>query len=92
MFVNFLKIIDSQNLALKVYERGAGMTLACGSGACASAVIATENEWAKGLLNISMDGGNLKVNKKPNGNIELIGPAKFVFDGEINLNDFLANG
>ena len=90
--VNFLKIIDSQNLALKVYERGAGMTLACGSGACASAVIAMENEWAEGPLNISMDGGILKVNKKPNGNIELIGPAKFVFDGEINLNDFLSNG
>ena len=90
--VNFLKIIDSQNLALKVYERGAGMTLACGSGACASAVIAMENEWAKGPLNISMDGGNLKINKKPNGNIELIGPAKFVFDGDINLNDFLSNG
>ena len=90
--VNFLKIIDSQNLALKVYERGAGMTLACGSGACASAVIAMENEWVEGPLNISMDGGILKVNKKPNGNIELIGPAKFVFDGEINLNDFLSNG
>ena len=90
--VNFLKIIDSQNLALKVYERGAGMTLACGSGACASAVVAMENEWAKGPLNISMDGGNLKINKKPNGNIELIGPAKFVFDGDINLNDFLSNG
>ena len=90
--VNFLKIIDSQNLALKVYERGAGLTLACGSGACASAVIAMENEWAEGPLNISMDGGILKVNKKPNGNIELIGPAKFVFDGEINLSDFLSNG
>ena len=90
--VNFLKIIDSQNLALKVYERGAGMTLACGSGACASAVIAMENELAEGPLNISMDGGNLKIDKKPNGNIELIGPAKFVFDGEINLNDFLSNG
>ena len=50
--VNFLKIIDSQNLALKVYERGSGMTLACGSGACASAVIAMENEWAEGSLNI----------------------------------------
>ena len=89
--VNFLKIIDSQNLALKVYERGSGMTLACGSGACASAVIAMENEWAKGPINISMDGGILKVNKKPNGNIELIGPAKFIFDGEINLNDYLSN-
>jgi diaminopimelate epimerase len=89
--VNFLKIIDSQNLALKVYERGSGMTLACGSGACASAVIAMENKWAKGPINISMDGGILKVNKKPNGNIELIGPAKFIFDGEINLNDYLSN-
>ena len=90
--VNFLKIIDSQNLALKVYERGSGMTLACGSGACASAVIAMQNKWAKGPINISMDGGILKVNKKPNGHIELIGPAKFIFDGEINLNDYLSNG
>ena len=89
--VNFLKIIGSQNLALKVYERGSGMTLACGSGACASAVIAMENKWTKGPINISMDGGILKVNKKPNGNIELIGPAKFIFDGEINLNDYLSN-
>jgi diaminopimelate epimerase len=39
-----------------------------------------------------MDGGILKVNKKINGNIELIGPAKFVFDGEINFNDYLSNG
>jgi diaminopimelate epimerase len=90
--VNFLKIIDSQNLALKVYERGSGMTLACGSGACASAVIAIENKWAEDCLNVSMDGGILRVNKKTNGNIELIGPAKFVFDGEINLNYFLPNG
>ena len=90
--VNFLRIIDSQNLTLKVYERGSGMTLACGSGACASAVIAMENKWTKGPINISMDGGILKVNKKPNGNIELIGPAKFIFDGEINLNDYLSNG
>ena len=89
--VNFLRIIDSQNLALKVYERGSGMTLACGSGACASAVIAMEKKWTKGPINISMDGGILKVNKKPNGNIELIGPAKFIFDGEINLNDYLSN-
>jgi diaminopimelate epimerase len=89
--VNFLRIIDSQNLTLKVYERGSGMTLACGSGACASAVIAMENKWTKGPINISMDGGILKVNKKPNGNIELIGPAKFIFDGEINLNDNLSN-
>ena len=89
--VNFLRIIDSQNLTLKVYERGSGMTLACGSGACASAVIAMENKWTKGPINISMDGGILKVNKKPNGNIELIGPAKFIFDGEINLNDYLSD-
>ena len=68
------------------------MTLACGSGACASAVIAMQNKWAKGPINISMDGGILKVNKKPNGHIELIGPAKFIFDGEINLNDYLSNG
>ena len=89
--VNFLRIIDSQNLTLKVYERGSGMTLACGSGACASAVIAMENKWTKGPINISMDGGILKVNKKHNGHIKLIRPAKFIFDGEINLNDNLSN-
>lgn len=89
--VNFLKIIDSSNLALKVYERGSGLTLACGSGACASAVIAMENKWAKGPINISMDGGILKINKKPDGHIELSGPAKYIFDGEINRACFESN-
>tara|TARA_B100000035_G_scaffold151114_1_gene128777 strand:+ start:1263 stop:2120 length:858 start_codon:yes stop_codon:yes gene_type:complete len=89
--VNFLKIIDSKNLALKVFERGSGLTLACGSGACASAVIAMKNKWAKSTLNIAMDGGILKINEKPNGHIELLGPAKFIFDGEINLTYFKSN-
>ena len=90
--VNFLQVLDSHNIALKVYERGSGMTLACGSGACASAVIAIKNKWAEAPVAISMDGGMLKINIKPNGNVELLGPAELVFDGEIALDTLMSHG
>ena len=89
--VNFLRVIDDHKLALKVFERGSGMTLACGSGACASAVIAIKNKWVKSPVQISMDGGLLEINEDSSGKIELIGPAKFIFDGEMNLSTFISH-
>lgn len=89
--VNFLRVIDDHRLALKVFERGSGMTLACGSGACASAVIAIKNKWVKSPVQISMDGGLLEINEDSSGKIELIGPAKFIFDGEMNLSTFISH-
>ena len=89
--VSFLQIINSHNCILKVYERGSGMTLACGSGACASAIIAIKNKWVNSPVTMNMDGGMLKVFLLPHGNIELLGPAKFIFDGEINPDDLISS-
>lgn len=83
--VGFVQVIDKHTLSLKVYERGSGMTLACGSGACAAAVIAVQNQWVQGPVNVLMDGGQLTINLTPKGSIELMGPAEWVFDGELNI-------
>ena len=67
--VGFVQVIDKHTLSLKVYERGSGMTLACGSGACAAAVIAVQNQWVQGPVNVLMDGGQLTINLAPKGSI-----------------------
>ncbi len=87
--VEFIKKIDN-NLICKVYERGVGPTLACGTGACASAYYAIK----KGLfsdediVNVCLPGGTLKISlESRSGRIIMDGPSEFVFRGEIVLND-----
>lgn len=86
--LNFVKIIDSNNIELITYERGVGITLACGSGACAAAVCAQKLGWVTdNNINIINKGGQLKVywantDKSP---IWLTGPANTVFEGYIDL-------
>lgn len=89
--VGFVQVIDKRTLSLKVYERGSGMTLACGSGACAAAVIAVQNQWVQGPVNVLMDGGQLTINLTPKGSIELMGPAEWVFDGELNISQIISH-
>ena len=89
--VGFVQVIDKHTLSLKVYERGSGMTLACGSGACAAAVIAVQNKWVQGPVNVLMDGGQLTINLTPKGSIELMGPAEWVFDGELNISQIISH-
>ncbi len=89
--VGFVQVIDKHTLSLKVYERGSGMTLACGSGACAAAVIAVQNQWVQGPVNVLMDGGQLTINLTPKGSIELLGPAEWVFDGELNISQIISH-
>ncbi|KRO78287.1 MAG: hypothetical protein ABS06_06115 [Methylophilales bacterium BACL14 MAG-120910-bin43] len=89
--VGFVQVIDKHTLSLKVYERGSGMTLACGSGACAAAVIAVQNQWVQGPVNVLMDGGQLTINLTPKGSIELMGPAEWVFDGELNISQIISH-
>ena len=89
--VGFVQVIDKHTLSLKVYERGSGMTLACGSGACAAAVIAVQNQWVQGPVNVLMDGGQLTINLAPKGSIELMGPAEWVFDGELNISQIISH-
>nr|WP_244670122.1 diaminopimelate epimerase [Coxiella endosymbiont of Amblyomma nuttalli] len=82
--VGFMRVINSQTIQLRVYERGTGETLACGSGACAAVAIGRR----LGLLQqkqimVSQSGGNLIIDwQGPQTPIIMTGPAKKVFEGE----------
>jgi len=87
--VGFLKTIDKNTIRLKVYERGSGLTLACGTGACAAAVIAISQKWVVNPVRVEMDGGQLIINWHDQKDVILMGPAQIVFEGEINLDKFI---
>ena len=87
--VGFLKTIDKNTIRLKVYERGSGLTLGCGSGACAAAVIAIDQKWVANPVCVEMDGGELIINWHDQKDVILMGPAQIVFEGEINLDKFI---
>jgi diaminopimelate epimerase len=85
--IGFMQIMNRQSIKLRVYERGAAETLACGSGACAAVVIGIE----QGLLNkedvnVELPGGQLLINWSGRGHsVFMKGPAVSVFEGQINL-------
>ena len=83
--VNFAKILNDNKIELRVWERGAGMTKACGTGASATAVAAIKNKLInKRICYIHMDGGKLKIEYKKNGHIVMTGPTKTVKKGILN--------
>ena len=70
---------------VRVWERGSGITQACGTGACATAVAAAQTGRAGRKSNIVMDGGTLSIEWRESDNhVYMTGPAEFVFDGETN--------
>lgn len=84
--VGFMQIIDRQNLALRVYERGVGETHACGSGACAAAVAAIKQGLVDKTIEIKLLGGKLTIEWQGEGQpILMTGPAETVFHGKIKL-------
>lgn len=85
--VGFLKIKNKKEIRLKVYERGSGLTLACGSGACAAAIIAIQNDWVNNPVKVVMDGGELEIFWKNKQSVVMVGPAQIVYEGLIELND-----
>ena len=92
--VGFMQVIDRSNIALRVYERGAGETLACGTGACAAVVAGIR----LGLLDTPVDvqtrGGVLRIewSGELHASVLLTGPATTVFQGEIDLPEINYNG
>ena len=72
-------------LKLRTFERGAGETLACGTGACASAVAAIATKRATSPVRVDMTGGSLTVEWAPGGPVRMRGSATHVFSGEFNL-------
>ena len=86
--VNFAQILDPHHIRLIVWERGAGLTRACGTGACATAVGAIRRKLASGPVTVSLPGGDLVIDWKPGGAIQMTGPASFVFSGEADWDNF----
>lgn len=82
----FARIIDRNNIEMRVWERGSGETLACGTGACATAVAAILNGLTDNRVTLHLLGGNLIIEWDQTENkVYMTGPAEIVFEGEIAL-------
>lgn len=81
--VEFVEIIDKKHLKMRVWERGTGETLACGTGACATAVVCNLNDLTDKHVFIELLGGMLEIEWKNNNHVYMTGPAVTVFEGEI---------
>jgi diaminopimelate epimerase len=86
--IEFARIEADGSIRTRVWERGSGITQACGTGACATAVAASITGKAGRRSRIVMDGGTLDIEwREEDNHIYMTGPATFVFDGEIELPD-----
>lgn len=86
--VNVAEVTGPSTLRLRVWERGAGLTRACGTGACATAVAAIRRGLVQSPVNIDLPGGQLVVDWQPGGTIRMTGPATHVFSGEADMAAF----
>ncbi len=84
--VGFMEVVSAGEVRLRVYERGTGETLACGTGACAAAVIGMSQGKLAERVRVHLPGGSLQIAwKGPGTPVYMTGPAEHVFDGEIEL-------
>lgn len=83
----FAKIIDRQNVEMRVYERGTGETLACGTGACATAVAAIINGYCDNRVTVHLLGGDLLIewSGDENDSVIMTGPAEYSFWGTVEI-------
>lgn len=83
----FAKVIDRKNIEMRVFERGTGETLACGTGTCATVVAAILNGYADNDVTVHLIGGDLQIqwSGKEEDSVFMTGPAATVFTGEIHL-------
>lgn len=82
----FMEIVSPNEVKLRVYERGAGETQACGSGACGAVAIGIMQELLAEEVNVSLPGGNLQISwKGPGYPLFMTGPATHVYDGQLSI-------
>lgn len=82
----FINVLDRKNLRMRVWERGSGETLACGTGACAAGVAAMLNGYTEDEVTVHLLGGDLKIQwDREEDLVYMTGPAAIVFEGEIEL-------
>lgn len=84
--IEFVQVLDENNLKMRVWERGSGETFACGTGTCASVVASFLNDKCKrDNIKVELLGGNLYISwNEADNNVYMTGPAEFVFEGEWN--------
>lgn len=79
--VDFVQVLDSENIVVRTWERGAGATLACGTGACASAVAAYTLGHTGRKIKAALELGALTIEYREDGTVLMTGPAEYVFEG-----------
>ena len=83
--IGFAQVLSPERMRLRVWERGAGLTLACGSGACAAVVNAVRRGLTGRLVSVEMDGGVLDIEWTAAGRVLMAGPAATSFRGEVEV-------
>lgn len=87
--VNFVQVVDRTRVKVRTWERGAGATLACGTGSCASAIMAHENGYTDRHVDVELYLGTLHIDYEEDGTVYMIGPATEVFEVEMDLAELL---
>ncbi len=89
--VEFVRVLDPAHLRMRVWERGAGITSACGTGACAATVAAHRRGFAQRKVEVLLDGGALGIEwRAGDGHVLMTGPATLAFRGEVDLGAYAA--
>lgn len=86
--IGFVQVLAPDRFRLRVWERGAGLTRACGSGACAAMVNAARRGLTGRRANVIVDGGELQLEWRENGHVLMSGPVATAFQGELELDDY----
>ena len=83
----FIQVIDEKTLRMRVWERGSGITMACGTGACASTAAAIKHKYCSfdEEVSVILDGGTLKIKISPDYSVIMTGPAETIYEGETEL-------
>ncbi|ABW18964.1 diaminopimelate epimerase [Alkaliphilus oremlandii] len=84
--VNFVHRIDKDNIAVRTWERGAGYTLACGTGSTSAVAVANKLGLVNNNVNVEVEGGNIKIKIKESGNLFMEGPAENICSGRFFFN------
>ena len=88
--IGFVQVLGPNRLRLRVWERGAGLTLACGSGACTAVVNAARRGLTGRRATVVMDGGELEIEWRQDSHVLMTGPVATAFHGRIELSDYPA--
>ena len=83
--VEFVSVLDSGRIRMRVWERGAGTTLACGSGACAAAVAAASRGLTTRKIEVVLDGGTLFIDWRADNHVVMSGPVAVAFTGTLKI-------